>query len=230
MTAPLRSAALRALKPVVFSTALIPILKIGTDALWGGGLGADPIAEILNRLGFWTLTLLLASLACTPLHLVFKIKWPLRVRRMLGLFAFAYGVLHFAFYLGVDQFFDFPAVLADIAKRKFILVGFCALLTLSVLAATSTQRAVRRMGYARWKRLHRIVYAAAALGVIHFLWRVKADRREPLIFAGILVALLSIRLVDWAARRSARTGPGGRPSGRRGSSAVTSGTASTRRA
>ena len=195
------------LKPVVFSAALFPILKIGRNAFWGAGLGADPIAEVLNRLGFWTLTILTTSLACTPLSLIFRIKWPLRIRRMLGLFAFAYGAIHFAFYLGVDQFFDLPAVFADIAKRKFILIGFCALVTLSVLAATSTKRTVRKMGYAKWKRLHRLVYAAATLGAIHFLWRVKADRREPLIFVSIIAALLLIRLVHWASGRAVRNGP-----------------------
>lgn len=207
MAGPLRSTALRALKPVVFIAALVPILKIGTDALRGGGLGADPIAEVLNRLGYWTLLILTASLACTPLCILLRIKWPLRVRRMLGLFAFSYGLLHFLFYLGVDQFFDMRAVFADIAKRKFILVGFSALVVLSILAATSTKRAVRKMGYAKWKRLHRLVYAGASLGVIHFLWRVKADRREPLTFAAIIAALLMVRVVAWALRRARGSGP-----------------------
>jgi methionine sulfoxide reductase heme-binding subunit len=185
---------------------MVPLLKIGYDAILPPGLGADPIAEILNRLGFWTLTLLTASLACTPAKILFKIKWPLRIRRMLGLFAFAYAALHFSFYLGVDQFFDLHAVLADIVKRKFILVGFGAFLILSLLAFTSPKRAVRKMGFVRWKRLHRLVYAAAAMGVIHFVWRVKADLREPMIFIVIVSGLLLIRLANWAIALVPRSG------------------------
>ncbi len=196
-----RETALAILKPVTFAAALLPLFKIGYDALLGAGLGADPIAEVLNRLGFWALTMLTASLSCTPAKLLFRVTWPLRIRRMLGLFAFGYAALHFAFYLGVDQFFDFRAVFADIAKRKFIMVGFAAFLLLSLLAATSPRRAVKRLGFKKWKRIHRLVYAAAALGIIHFVWRVKADLREPLIFIVILAALMAIRVVSWLARR-----------------------------
>jgi methionine sulfoxide reductase heme-binding subunit len=168
-----------------------------------GRLTANPIAEVLNRFGFWTLTFLLLSLAITPVRIVTGWGGAVRYRRMIGLFAFFYACLHLATYVGVDQFFDFKAILEDVAKRKFIAVGFAAFLLLIPLALTSSDRAVRRLGYVRWSRWHRLVYAAAMLGVIHFVWRVKADLREPLIFAAVLALLLGVRLFD-AARRAAR--------------------------
>ena len=172
--------------------AMVPAARIGWLA-WAGALGANPIAEAMNRLGFWTLTLLLATLAPTPIQVVTGWKWPLRLRRMLGLETFLYVCLHFAVYLGVDQFFDLPAIGKDIVKRKFITVGFAASLLLIPLALTSTDGMVRRLGFARWKRLHRLIYLAAALGVVHFVWRVKSDLRQPLMFAAALAALLVIR-------------------------------------
>ena len=172
--------------------ALVPAARIGVLAL-NGDLGANPIAEAMNRLGFWTLTLLLLTLSPTPIQIVTGWKWPLRLRRMLGLETFLYVCLHFAIYLGVDQFFDFSAIGQDIVKRKFITVGFAALLLLIPLAITSTDGMVRRLGFARWKRLHRLIYVAAVLGVVHYVWRVKSDLRQPLIFAAVLAVLLVIR-------------------------------------
>ena len=172
--------------------ALVPAARIGVLALQGD-LGANPIADAMNRLGFWTLTLLLVTLSPTPIQIVTGWKWPLRLRRMLGLTAFLYVCLHFAIYLGVDQFFDWVAIGKDIVKRKFITVGFAALLLLIPLAITSTDGMVRRLGFARWKRLHRLIYVVAVLGVVHFVWRVKSDLRQPLIFAGVLAVLLVIR-------------------------------------
>ena len=183
----------RWLKPVVFSIACLPLLKLGADAAFQK-LGADPIALVLNRLGWWTLFSLTAVLACTPLKLVFKWTWPMRVRRMLGLFAFSYALLHFTTYLVLDQGLALNDILADIVKRKFITVGFAALLLLTPLAVTSTNRMVRRLGFERWKRLHRLVYLAALCGIVHFVWRVKADLREPLTFAAVIALLLLIRL------------------------------------
>ena len=177
--------------------ALLPAARIGV-LLLGGDLGANPIAEAMNRLGFWTLTLLLVTLAPTPIQIVTGWKWPLRLRRMLGLMTFLYVCLHFAVYLGVDQFFDFAAIGKDIVKRKFITVGFAAFLLLIPLAITSTDGMVRRLGFARWKRLHRLIYVAAVLGVVHFVWRVKSDLRQPLIFAAVLAVLLVIRSLRWA--------------------------------
>ena len=198
-----RRRVLRVAKVVVFVAALLPAARLGwlfaTD-----GLGANPIAEALNQLGLWTLILLLTSLAMTPLKIVTGWTWPIALRRMLGLFAFFYGALHFSMYLGVDQFFDFGEIGKDIVKRKFITVGFAAFVLLIPLAVTSTSGMLKRLGARRWKRLHRLVYVTATLGVIHFIWRVKSDLREPLIYAGILAILLSVRLLDWIRRGRAR--------------------------
>jgi methionine sulfoxide reductase heme-binding subunit len=178
----------------VFASSCLPLVKLGVDAV-RGGLGANPIAEILNRFGFWTLAFLLLALTPTPLRILFGWIWPQRFRRMIGLFAFFYAFLHLATYVGIDQFFDFRAILVDIVKRKFITIGMLAFTLLVPLALTSTDRWVRRLGFVRWKRLHRLVYVAAICGVVHFVWRVKADLRDPLIFAGILAVLLGVRLV-----------------------------------
>jgi sulfoxide reductase heme-binding subunit YedZ len=160
------------------------------------GLGPNPIAEAMNQLGLWTLTLLLATLACTPIKIVTGWKFPLRLRRMLGLEAFAYVCLHFVTYLWLDQGLDLPEIWKDIVKRKFITVGFLAFLLLIPLAVTSTNAMVKRLGFPRWKRLHRLVYVIATLGVIHFVWRVKSDLTQPLEYAAVLAALLLVRVVD----------------------------------
>jgi sulfoxide reductase heme-binding subunit YedZ len=167
-----------------------------------GGLGANPIERILNDTGWWTLALLLASLAPTPIRILTGWGGAVRWRRMVGLSAFGYAVLHFATYALLDQTLDLPAIVEDIAKRPFIAVGFAALVLLVPLAVTSNDRAVRRLGFVRWQRWHRLVYASSVLGVIHFVWRVKADLREPLIFASVLAVLLGIRVVDAVIRRA----------------------------
>ncbi len=181
------------LKPAVFAGSLVPLVATIMSAL-RGELGANPIAEALNRLGLMALVFLIASLACTPLKTAFGWTWPIRLRRMLGLFAFSYALLHMTTYVGLDQTLSWRAIFADITKRKFIFVGFLAFVMLVPLALTSTAAAVRRLGFVRWKRLHRLAYAAAILGVIHFIWRVKKDLREPVIYAAILGALLLARL------------------------------------
>jgi sulfoxide reductase heme-binding subunit YedZ len=172
--------------------ALLPALRIGRLAILDR-LGPNPIESALNRLGFWTLVLLLVTLAPTPIQVLTGWKWPLRLRRMLGLETFLYACLHFALYAVLDQGLDLGEIGADIVKRKFITVGLLALLLLAPLAVTSTDGWVRRLGFKRWKRLHRLVYAAAALGVIHFAWRVKSDLREPAVFGVALAVLLAIR-------------------------------------
>jgi sulfoxide reductase heme-binding subunit YedZ len=187
----------RALKLATFALCLVPLAKIAADA-FAGGLGANPIEAVLNRLGFWTLTLLAASLAATPARELLGLAWPVRLRRMLGLFAFSYATLHLLWYVGVDQFFDLRLLAEDVLKRKFMAVGFAAWLLLVPLAVTSTDGWVRRLGYARWKRLHRLVYATALLGVVHFVWRVKADHRRPLVYAAVIGVLLGARLVPRA--------------------------------
>jgi sulfoxide reductase heme-binding subunit YedZ len=185
------------LKPAVLIASLVPVTALALQAA-SGSLGANPIATAMNQLGLMTLVFLLASLSCSPLKTVFGWTWPLRIRRMLGLFAFFYAFLHFGTYLGLDQFFDFPSIGSDIVKRKFIFVGFAAFVLLIPLAATSTDAMVRRLGFARWKLLHRLAYLAAILGVIHFIWRVKKDLTQPLEYAAVLAVLLGIRLVQFA--------------------------------
>ena len=189
------------LKPGVFAGALVPLAVMawrGTQ----GRLGADPVAAALNQLGFLALTLLTASLLCTPVKIVAGWTWGVKLRRMLGLFAFFYASVHVLTYLLVDQALDLRAVLADITKRRFILAGFLAFLLLIPLAVTSTNRMVRRMGFARWKRLHRLAYLAGSLGAVHFLWRVKKDHREPLIFVAILAVAFALRGLDALRRRA----------------------------
>jgi sulfoxide reductase heme-binding subunit YedZ len=183
----------RLVKATGWGAALAPLALLVGDAA-RHRLGANPIEAVLNRLGFWTFTFLVLSLAPTPLRLWTGLSWPLRLRRLLGVTAFCYAALHFGWYLGVDQFFDLAAVSADLVKRPFITVGFTALLLLLPLAVTSTDGWVRRLGFARWKALHRLVYLAALLGAVHFLWRVKADRLKPSIFAVLVVTLLLLRL------------------------------------
>lgn len=173
-----------------------------------GGLGANPIERILNDTGWWTLALLLASLVPTPIRILTSWGGAVRWRRMVGLFAFGYAVLHFATYALLDQTLDLPAIVEDIAKRPFIAVGFAALVLLVPLAVTSNDRAVRRLGFVRWQRWHRLVYVSSVLGVIHFVWRVKADLREPLLFASALAVLLGIRVVDAVVRRARRPAAG----------------------
>jgi methionine sulfoxide reductase heme-binding subunit len=187
----------------VFLACAAPMAAIGVDAL-RGALGANPVEAILNRLGFWALVLLVLSLAPTPLKIVFGWTEPARFRRMVGLFAFTYAALHLATYVGLDQFFDLPAIVADAVKRRFITVGLLGFVLLVPLALTSTDGWVRRLGYSRWKQLHRLSYVAAVCGVVHFVWRVKADLLVPLLFAAALAVLFAVRVVH-AARRRART-------------------------
>jgi sulfoxide reductase heme-binding subunit YedZ len=177
--------------------ALVPAARTAWLALHDA-LGPNPIAEALNRLGLWTLILLLATLACTPIKILTGWKFPLRLRRMLGLLAFLYVCLHFTTYLVLDQGLDLGEIWKDIVKRKFITVGFAAFVLLIPLAVTSTNGMVRRLGFPRWKRLHRLVYLIATLGVVHFVWRVKSDLRQPLLYAFVLAVLLVVRVVDAA--------------------------------
>ena len=191
------------LGPAVLVGAMAPAASMAMRARTGG-LGANPIAEALNELGLTAIILLIASLACTPLKTLFGWTWPIRIRRLVGLLAFGYAVLHVGVYVALDQSFDGRAVLADVIKRNFILVGFAAFTLLIPLAVTSTDRSVRRLGYVNWKRVHNLVYPAALLAVTHFVWRVKKDLREPLVYGCILGALLLVRVVTGLRRRSAR--------------------------
>ena len=190
------------LKPLVFLAALSPLLWLASRAL-RGTLGPDPVAEVLNRLGLYAICLLFCSLACTPLQILLGWSWPLRVRRMLGLFAFFYACLHLSTYVVVDQGLDLRGIGKDIAKRRFVTVGFAAWCALLPLAITSTQGWVRRLGFRRWKALHRLAYAAAALACVHFIWRFKTALLQPILFTAVLAVLLGVR-VGARIRRPAR--------------------------
>jgi methionine sulfoxide reductase heme-binding subunit len=181
------------LKPGVFVGSLVPLAALVVRGAQGR-LGANPIAQALNQLGLVALIFLVAALVCTPLKTLFGWTWPIRLRRMLGLFGFFYALLHVLTYSGLDQGLDWVEIWKDVTKRKFIFVGFAAFVLLIPLATTSTAGAVKRLGFARWKLLHRLAYVAPALGAIHFFLRVKKDVREPLVYAAVLGALLLIRL------------------------------------
>jgi sulfoxide reductase heme-binding subunit YedZ len=163
-------------------------------------LGANPVSTILHTCGKWALIFLLLTLCVTPLRSITgQIEW-LRLRRMLGLFAFTYVLLHFLVYLILDQSLHLSAVLKDIAKRPYITIGFTAFVLLVPLAVTSTNAMMRRLGR-RWQQLHKLVYVIAVLGVWHYYWEVKADTRQPLLYAGILGVLFTLR---WWQSRSRR--------------------------
>lgn len=183
------------LKPGLFVGALFPLLALLWDAAHRT-LGADAVAVGLNQLGYLALVFLMGSLTCTPLKILTGWTWPVRIRRMLGLFAFFYATLHLLTYVVIDQQLDWGVLWGDVTQRKFMVVGFAAFLLLVPLAWTSTDAAVRRLGFQRWKTLHRLAYAAGVLAVVHFYWRVKLDTRVPLTWAAILGVLFLIRIVD----------------------------------
>src|SRR5208283_5867164 len=182
------------LKPAVLTGSLVPIAAI-LERAWRDDLGPDPIAQALNQLGLIALVFLVAALGCTPLKTIFGWTWPMRIRRMLGLLAFFYALLHVITYTVLDQGLDWNAIVDDVVKRKLIFLGFSTFVLLIPLAATSTNSALRRLGYVRWKQLHRLAYVAPALAVLHFTWRVKRDIREPLTYGFVLAMLLAARFV-----------------------------------
>lgn len=189
------------LKPGVFIGALAPLAAIVWRG-WHDELGADPIAQALNQLGLTALVFLVAALVCTPLKTLFGWTWGNRLRRMLGLFGFFYALLHVTTYTALDQALDWGAIWDDVTKRKFIFVGAAAFVLLIPLAVTSTNGAPKRLGFARWKRLHRLAYLAPLLAVIHFVWRVKKDVTEPATYGVVLAALLAIRVASYVRSRS----------------------------
>ena len=171
---------------------------------WGSGLGANPIERITHSTGDWTLRFLLITLAITPVRKLLGIPWLIRFRRMFGLFAFFYGCLHFLTYIWLDKFFNLHEILADVAKRKFITIGFTAFVLLIPLALTSTTGWIRRLGGKRWQTLHRLIYVSAIAGVIHYLWLVKADIRKPVQYGILLGLLLFYRTWAWLVSRVTR--------------------------
>jgi sulfoxide reductase heme-binding subunit YedZ len=180
------------IKVLVFSLNLIPLVKLVFNA-YLDHLGANPIEKITHITGYWALSFLLITLSVTPLRRLSGWLWLMRLRRMLGLFAFFYAVLHFLTYLVLDQFFDWQAIFEDVFKRPYITVGFSVFLVLIPLALTSSNAMLRKLGGKRWKSLHQLVYPCAIGGVIHFIWLVKKDLTNPVIFAVILGFLLGFR-------------------------------------
>ena len=187
---------IRWLKIPVFLTCLVPLclLLLALFGIAGQTLGANPIEELIHGFGKWGLKFLLFTLAVTPLKLLTGWLWLIRFRRMLGLFAFFYILMHFLTYAGLDQRFDLAIIIEDVIERPFITIGMAGLLLLIPLAVTSTRGMQRRLKQ-NWQKLHRLVYLIAPLGVWHFYWQVKLDTLEPLIYAGILALLLGYRLV-----------------------------------
>jgi len=190
------------IKACVFALCLVPLGRL----VYGGfanGLGANPIEAITRSTGWWTLFLLAATLAVTPLRRLSGANWLLKLRRMLGLFAFFYACAHFVTFIWFDHWFDAAEILKDVIKRPFVTVGFATFLLLLPLAFTSTNSMVRRLGR-NWQRLHRLVYVIAVLGVVHFWWLVKRDLTEPAIFAAIVAWLLGVRIY-WRRRAQPQT-------------------------
>ena len=185
----------RFIKVGVFSACLIPLAMLAWDTITDQ-LGANPIEAITRQTGTWTLRFLLISLAVTPARRLAGWNSVIRFRRMLGLFAFFYASLHFLTYIWLDQFFVVEDIAKDVIERPFITVGFLGFAMLIPLAVTSTAKMIKRLGGKRWQLLHRLVYASAVAGVMHYLWLVKADVQLPLIYGSLLAVLLGYRL--WA--------------------------------
>ena len=188
-------------KPLVFLACLVPFLLLLQGAL-DGDLGANPLERVTDVTGQWGLRFLLLTLAITPLRRLTGWTWLLRFRRMLGLFVFFYITLHFLTWVWLDQELSWGNILADIVKRPYVTVGFSAWLLLLPLAATSTRGMMRRLG-SNWQRLHRAVYVIGVLAILHYIWLVKADLLEPLIYAAVLILLLLVRWRPQVIRRPA---------------------------
>jgi methionine sulfoxide reductase heme-binding subunit len=194
---------LRLTKLLIFLAALVPLERL----LWKffhDALGANPVEVITHSTGDWTLILIMVTLSITPLRKLTKQYWLIGVRRMIGLFAFFYGCLHFTTYVWLDKFFDLHEMIKDVYKRPFITAGFTAFVLMIPLALTSTQGWIRRLGK-NWQRLHRLIYITAIAGVVHYIWLVKADLRKPLQYAFVLSVLLIYRVVVWLSPERRRT-------------------------
>jgi len=190
-------------KPAVFLLCLIP-LGLLVYNFFTDNLSANPISDITNETGTWTLRFLVVTLSITPVRKMTGWSSLQRFRRMVGLFAFLYVSLHFATYIYLDKFFDWPEVVKDVGKRPFITVGFTAFVLLTPLAATSFDSVMKWMGGKRWRMLHRLVYACATLGVIHYLWLVKADTQRPLMYGAFVAVLLGYRLWVYVRNKAAK--------------------------
>jgi len=191
-------------KPVVFLAALGPFAWL-VWAAFSGGLGVNPVETITLTSGIWTLRFLVLTLLVSPLRWVTGWNPVILFRRMLGLFAFFYGTLHFLTYFILDHSLRFDGLWEDIVLRPYITAGFTAFVLMIPLAVTSTQGWIRRMGGRKWNLLHRLVYASAVLGVLHYWWKVKLDLTDPMVYAAIVAVLLGARVWKWAATRAAMT-------------------------
>jgi sulfoxide reductase heme-binding subunit YedZ len=201
-----------ALKAFVFVLALVPLGELALGAVFfPDWLGANPAEYITRSTGRWTLRFLLITLAVTPVRKLSGWHWLAGFRRMLGLYAFFYAVVHLSSFVSFDHVFDAMEILKDIVKRPFITVGFTALVLLVPLAITSTNRMVQRLGAKRWLALHRLVYVIGPLGVLHFWWMVKRDITDPAIYATMLAVLLGYRVVAKLKDRRGRARPAPRP-------------------
>ena len=184
-------------KPAVFVACLVPVGQLLYYA-WTDDLTANPIEFVTRFTGSWALIILMASLSITPLRKVLGWNELIKFRRMLGLFAFSYALLHFSTYIALDHFFDFHAIGKDIIKRPYVTAGFTAFAVMIPLVVTSTAAMIRRLGK-HWQQLHRLVYIAALAAAIHFYWLVKADIRRPVQYGAVLALLLGYRLMaKWA--------------------------------
>lgn len=173
--------------------ALVPLFLL-ISGVFADTLGPNPVEKITHETGHWTLRLLLATLAVTPLRRLTGAPGLIRFRRTLGLLAFFYGTLHLFTYLWLDQFFDWKAIARDIFRRRFITAGMVSFAAMTPLAVTSTRGWIVRLGGKRWQRLHRLVYLSAAAGVVHFWWLVKSDIRQPALYAALFALLMLARL------------------------------------
>lgn len=200
----------RVAKPVVFVACLTPAALLLYNALWGD-LGVNPLETLTNETGIWTLRLLVASIAITPIRWLTKWNPIITFRRMIGLFAFFYGTIHFFIYFLFDRSLQFDGLWEDVALRPYITVGFTAFVLMIPLAITSTTGWIRRLGGHRWNVLHRLAYVSAVCGVLHYWWKVKLDVTNPAIYAAIVGVLLGWRAVKSFSKRqattSARTAP-----------------------
>src|SRR6185312_7505557 len=187
-------------KVAVFLVCLIPLGTLIWEG-FHGGLGANPVEFIEHATGDWTLRFLAITLAVSPLRKIFGQPQLIRFRRMLGLFAFFYGCLHFSMYVGIDQMLNLSDIWKDVLKRRYITVGFTGFVLMIPLALTSTAGWIRRLGGKRWQMLHRAIYLSAIAGVVHYFWLVKSDGRKPLQYAAIVASLLAWRVGAWLYKR-----------------------------
>jgi sulfoxide reductase heme-binding subunit YedZ len=203
-------------KALLWVLCLVPLGWLSWRA-WNQDLTANPIEYVTHFLGDWTIRLIVATLAVTPLRKLFHLPDLIRFRRLIGLFAFFYGTLHFLTWLWIDKFFDFQEIVKDVVKRPYITVGFAAFILMMPLAVTSTTGWIRRLGGKRWQLLHRLIYISAIAGVVHYYWLVKSDIRLPLLYGTLVFVLLGYRVVAWLLSRRGRIA---RPAPKRAEPAV----------